>query len=43
MTLTHSSFALAAGTYLQRLQSCFSAEVLAAVETMAEELRPAWI
>lgn len=43
MTLTQSSFALTAGTYLQRLQSCFSTEVLAAVETLAEELRQAWI
>ena len=43
MTLPQSSFAFTAGTYLQRLQSCFSAEVLAAVETLAEELRQAWI
>ena len=43
MTLPPSSFALIAGTYLQRLQSCFSVEVLAAVETLAEELRQAWI
>ena len=43
MTLTQSCFALTAGTYLQRLQSCFSAEVLAAVETLAEELRLAWV
>jgi len=43
MTLTQSNFALAAGAYLQRLQSCFTAEVLAAVETLAEELRLAWI
>ena len=43
MTLTQSSFALTAGTYLQRLQNCFSAEVLAVVETLAEELRQAWI
>ena len=43
MTLTQSNFAITAGTYLQRLQSCFSAEVLAAVETLAEELRQAWI
>lgn len=43
MTLTQSSFALTAGTYLQCLQSCFSAEVLAAVETLAEALRQAWI
>ena len=31
MTLTQSSFALAAGAYLQRLQGCFSAAVLSAV------------
>ena len=43
MTLTQSSFALTASNYLQRLQSCFSPEVLAAVETLAEELRQAWI
>jgi D-sedoheptulose 7-phosphate isomerase len=43
MTLTQSSFALAAGDYLLRLQSCFSPEVLEAVETLAEELRLAWI
>ena len=43
MTLTQTSFALTAGTYLQRLQNCFRAEVLAAVETLAEELRQAWI
>ena len=43
MTLTQSSFALTAGDYLQRLKGCFSVEVLAAVETLAEELRQAWI
>ena len=43
MTLTQSSFALAAADYLLRLQSCFSPDVLAAVETLAEELRQAWI
>ena len=43
MTTTQSSFALAAGDYLQRLQSCFSANVLAGVETLAQELRLAWI
>jgi D-sedoheptulose 7-phosphate isomerase len=43
MTLIKSSFALTAGDYLLRLQSCFSTEVLAAVETLAEELRHAWI
>ena len=36
LTLTQSSFALTAGEYLLRLQSCFSAEVLAAVETLAD-------
>lgn len=43
MTLTQSSFALRANDYLQRLQNCFNTEVLAAVETLAEELRLAWI
>ena len=43
MTFTQSSFALAAGDYLLRLQSCFSAKVLAAVEILAEELRLAWV
>ena len=43
MTLTQSSFALAAGAYLQRLQGCFSAEILTAVEQLANELRQAWI
>ena len=43
MTLTQSSFALAAGDYLLRLQSCFSPDVLAAVETLAKALRQAWI
>ena len=43
MSRTQSSFALAAGDYLLSLQSCFSSEVLAAVETLAEELRLAWI
>lgn len=43
MTLTQSSFALTAGDYLQRLQSCFSTEVLAAVETLARDLLQAWV
>ena len=43
MILTQSSFALAAGDYLLRLQSCFSPEVLQAAETLAEELCQAWI
>jgi D-sedoheptulose 7-phosphate isomerase len=43
MTATQSTFALAAGVYLQRLQSCFGPEILEAVETLACELRQAWI
>ena len=43
MNLTQSSFDLAAADYLLRLQSCFSPDVLEAVETLAEELRQAWI
>ena len=40
---TQSNFALAAAEYLLRLQSCFNPDVLAAVETLAEELLQAWI
>jgi len=43
MTFTQSSFTFAAGEYLLRLQNCFSAEVLSAVENLAQELRLAWI
>jgi D-sedoheptulose 7-phosphate isomerase len=43
MTLIQSSFALAAGAYLTRLQGCFTAEILTAVEQLANELRQAWI
>lgn len=43
MTLTQSSFAITAGDYLQRLQSCFSPATLEAVETLAEDLRSAWV
>lgn len=42
MTVTKSGFVVAAGTYLQRLQDCFSAEVLEGVEKLAIELRQAW-
>ena len=38
-----SSFAVAAGAYLQRLQGCFSPQILEAVETLATELRQAWV
>ena len=43
MTLTKSSFAVSARDYLLRLQNSFSADLLAAIETLAEELRQAWI
>ncbi|MDC0165842.1 SIS domain-containing protein [Synechococcus sp. AH-558-M21] len=43
MTVIQSSFAVAAGAYLQNLQGCFSNEVLEAVETLAAELRQAWV
>ena len=38
MTLTQSSFALAAGAYLQRLQGCFSAAVMEAVMEGIKEM-----
>jgi len=41
--MTLSSFTHAADDYLQRLQSCFNPEVLAAVEILAQELHHAWI
>ena len=43
MTVIKSSFAVAADAYLQRLQGCFSAEIFEAVETLATELRQAWV
>jgi D-sedoheptulose 7-phosphate isomerase len=43
MTATQSTFALAAGAYLERLQGCFTSEILTAVERLASELRQAWI
>ena len=43
MTLTQSSFAVSANDYLNRLHTCFSSEVLAAVEVMAKDIRQAWI
>ena len=42
-TTTDSDFATAAWAYLNRLQGCFSAENLAAIETLAGALRQAWI
>jgi len=41
--MTLSSFTHAADDYLQRLQSCFNPEVMAAVEILAQELHHAWI
>ena len=43
MTLAQTSFALQAQSYLQRLQGCFSAENVDAVETLAQALRQAWV
>jgi len=43
MTATSTPFARAAGDYLVRLQGCFSAEIMGAVEQLAQELRQAWI
>jgi D-sedoheptulose 7-phosphate isomerase len=43
MTLAQTSFALQAQSYLQRLQGCFSAENLDAVESLAQALRQAWV
>jgi D-sedoheptulose 7-phosphate isomerase len=43
MTGVNSSFAASAGSYLQRLQDCFSEEIVEAVETLATELRQAWV
>jgi D-sedoheptulose 7-phosphate isomerase len=43
MTLSQTSFALQAQSYLQRLQGCFSAENFDAVESLAQALRQAWV
>lgn len=43
MTLTQSSFAITANDYLNRLHACFSTEVLLAVETLAQDIRQAWV
>jgi len=42
-TTTESPFATSAWSYLDRLQGCFSAANLSAIETLAEALRQAWI
>jgi D-sedoheptulose 7-phosphate isomerase len=43
MTLAQTRFGLQAQSYLQRLQGCFSAENVDAVETLAQALRQAWV
>jgi D-sedoheptulose 7-phosphate isomerase len=41
-TATTTAFGLAAANYLERLNRCFTAEVLAGVETLAQALGQAW-
>jgi len=43
MTLVLSSFGLRARDYLDRLNSCFSGVILDQIETMAHDLRAAWV
>ena len=43
MSLVQTGFSLQAQSYLQRLQDCFSAENLHAIETLAQALRHAWV
>ena len=43
MTLTLSTFGLRARDYLDRLNSCFSGLILDQIETMAHDLRAAWV
>jgi D-sedoheptulose 7-phosphate isomerase len=43
MTLTLSTFGLRARDYLDRLNSCFSGVILDQIETMAHDLRAAWL
>jgi len=42
-TISSTSFAQVADAYLQRLKASFSAEIIAAIETLANELRQAWV
>jgi len=42
-TVNVNAFAADASAYLQRLQTCFNPTVLAAVETLATDLKQAWI
>lgn len=43
MTLALSSFGLRARDYLDRLNNCFSGAILDQIETMAHDLRAAWV
>ena len=43
MTISMSSFKVSAKDYLTNLQSCFDENILSSIETLAVELRQAWI
>jgi len=43
MTKTSEGFVAASNAYLQRLHNCFTDEILEIVETLAADLRKAWI
>lgn len=40
---TPTSFGVAAENYLQQLNSCFEPNIIAAIETLAQELHQAWV
>ena len=41
--ITPTNFAIAADSYLQRLNNCFQPNIIAAIETLAQDLHQAWI
>ena len=41
--ISPTNFALAADSYLQRLNNCFQPNIIAAIETLAQDLYQAWI
>ena len=43
MTIIQSDFATTANDYINRLHACFSSEILQNVETLAKEIRQAWV
>ena len=43
MIITPTNFAIAADSYLQRLNNCFQPNIIAAIETLAQDLHQAWI